>query len=107
MTAQKPFGRLKMVVSQTEGVSLGDPLTDRSMSYWLEKISPEDIARLWKQLKENAKAAQPRTTWVQWVNGTISNLALRVDVTTCTTRNGFVLVFTGNTTSTSNGAEQP
>jgi hypothetical protein len=72
----------------------------RFMNYWLEKINPEDIARLWMQLEACAKGVLPRTTWVQWVNGTIDRAALRVDVTACTTQGGFVLSFTVSDTST-------
>ena len=76
------------------GVSSEEGLTARSMNFWLEKINPEDTARLWTHLRESAKDALPRTTWVQWVNGTIEKAGLRLDVTACTTQGGFVLTFT-------------
>jgi hypothetical protein len=101
-TGMKPKPRTAKAGSRIigAGVSSEEALTGRAMNYWLEKINPEDIARLWMQLEACAKGVLPRTTWVQWVNGTIDRAALRVDVTACTTQGGFVLSFTVSDTST-------
>jgi hypothetical protein len=74
--------------------------TDRTMTYWLEKISPEDIGKLWKQLRAYAKDAKRPITWVQWASGTITQgQDFRVDVTAYTTHDGFAVRFTVTDTS--------
>ena len=91
---------LQMLIS---GALSGEHLTERSMNFYLDRISATDTAKLWEHLRASAKAALPRTTWVQWVNGTIERVGLRLDVTACTTHDGFVLHFTVRDTSTLNG----
>lgn len=105
MTAQKRKKRTAKAGLQTSasGVSSVEGLTAPSMSYWLEKINPDAIVKLWMHLKASAEAALPRTTWVQWASGTISKEGLVADVTACTTHGGFVLSFTVADTSTSSG----
>lgn len=105
MTArkQKKHTRKAGLVMRVSGVSSDGHETARSMNYWLERINPSDIERLWTQLRGVAKDALPRTTWVEWVNGTIERVGLRLDVTACTTHGGFVLTFTVSDTFKSAG----
>lgn len=98
MKKRERLTKVGILQINASGVSSAEGLTERSMNFWLEKISPEDTTRLWMHLRESAKAALPRTTWVQWVNGTIERAGLRLDVTACTTQGGFVLSFTVNDT---------
>jgi hypothetical protein len=103
MTKRRRKEPLEKVGLLTPGVLLAEDLTEHSMNYWLDRINPEDIGRLWTQLERCAKAVLPRTTWVQWVNGIIEREALRLDVTACTTQCGFALHFTVRSMSKSNG----
>jgi hypothetical protein len=91
---------LKADGSQTSVVSSDALQTALTMTYWLEKISPEDIGKLWKQLRVCAKDAKRPISWVQWANGTISKEVYRVVVTAYTTQDGFAVRFTEINTST-------
>ena len=95
MTGNEHRWHLKTERSPTLEVSSGAHPTARTMTYWLERISPEDIGKLWKQLRACAKDAKRPITWVQWANGTITQgQDFRVDVTAYTTHDGFAVRFT-------------
>lgn len=100
MPKQKKHMRKGGLRMRASGVSSEGDLTALSMNSWLDRINPEDIERLWMQLGDNARDALPRTTWVQWANGTIERAALRLDVTACTIQGGFALIFTAGDMST-------
>src|SRR5262249_32353303 len=78
--------------------------TDRSMTYWLERINVAVIAKLWIDLEGFAKAVPQAITWEQWASGTTSKGDSRVAATASITQDGCVLTFTVKDTSTSNGA---
>ena len=92
-------------VTNALGVSSDERPMDRSMSFWLEKISPVDIAWLWNDLKDSARAALPRISWAQWASGTTYREGFPVDVTACITHDGFVLHFTVKDISRSDGGK--
>jgi hypothetical protein len=89
-------------ISEKEA-SLGEIMRARSMNYWLEKISAEDIAKLWTELRESVRDVQPRILLDLWANGTMLNRDFRVVVTAPTTGDGFVVHFTFEGTSKSDG----
>jgi hypothetical protein len=83
------------------------PRTVRSMIYWLEKISPDDIARLWNELRVSAKGAKRRTISGRWVSGITRKADSRVAAIVYTTPHGFVLHFTAELMSKSDGRTKP
>jgi|HubBroStandDraft_6_1064221.scaffolds.fasta_scaffold00134_72 hypothetical protein len=107
MTVQRQKQRTLLVSSPIRrgAALLGDFLTVPSMRFWLERIKPRDIARLWKGLRESASDAPSRTTWARWENGTTSMQERLVDVIVNTTEDGFALHFIVSGTSKSNGAK--
>lgn len=105
MTARKQKRRTAKAGSQTSvGVaSLAAQLTERSMTYWLEKISPLDIALSWKRLKENVKVAPRLITSVGLESGTTFKGDLQGVAIAFTTRDGFAIHFMLSDTSKSDG----
>lgn len=92
---------LKKAELPISAASLAAPQTERSMTYWLERISPIAVAQLWSLLKVRAKAAPSLTSLGLLENGiTIPNPASQVAVTALTMADGFVLFFTEKDTST-------
>jgi hypothetical protein len=96
MTEPKLKGHTTMAVLQTnvKKVSSDAMLKAVCMNYWLEKISPEDISKLWAALQATVRGVQPHTISDAWASGTISKRAYRAAVTAPTTGDGFVLSFT-------------
>ena len=94
---------------------LGDSLTSASvhsldghqmvptMSYWLEKISPEDIGKLWTALRACARAASEHITSELWESGTTLRLGFQVDVTASIMPDGSVRISIGEGTSGCDG----
>lgn len=103
MTAPKQRKRAPMAGSRKKTRSLAERQTARSMNYWYARISPEDIARYWLNLKVFAKGAKHPITSQIWANGITGREDFLVDATASITRNGFVLRFTGPSTYASVG----
>ena len=101
---KKPMPKGGLLTSASAVSSAGQGMA-RSMNSYTEQISPSNSAVLWSQLTDFAKDVLPRTTWGQWVNGTISEEGLQAAVTACTTPDGFVLNFIVSDTSKSDGAK--
>jgi hypothetical protein len=81
----------------------GRSYPSRAMNYWLEKIRPDAMMRLWKQLGDSAKDVRHRISLERWVNGIMSGPGTQVAVTAYTVDDGFVLRFTEVNTSNQNG----
>lgn len=109
MTARKPRKRTAKgdLPIFANAVSSEEGLTEWNMNFYTERISPDDIVKLWLHLRESARAALPRTTWVQWASGTISKGELQAGVTACITQGGFALHFIVNDMSKSAGEIKP
>ena len=76
-----------------------------SMTYWLAKISPGDIGRLWSEMRDYAVGATRPIWWLRRANGTTSKLGCRGGVTVYTTDDGFAFLFTEKDTSKSAGGK--
>lgn len=100
MTEPKRKEPIRMPALQINAkeVSSDAMLKAHSMNYWLGKISPEDMSKLWNALQATAKGAPPSITLEIWASGTISGRAYRAAVTAPTTGDGFVLNFTVSAT---------
>jgi len=94
---------MERFVTNTSEASSVEILKARSMNYWVERISPADIEKLWSELRASVRDVEPRILLDLWANGTIFNRAYRAVVTAPTTGDGFVLSFTVLDTSESDG----
>jgi hypothetical protein len=101
MTAQKQSKRAKKASCETKGPSSAERPTARSMNYWLDLISPADVAKSWRRLRESVKGVLHRTTSVPWGSGITNRAVFLVDVTASVQGNTFVLRFTERDTSKS------
>jgi hypothetical protein len=105
MKLSKPIRTEDLQISGS-AASSEEILKAHRMNYWLERISAEDMAKLWQELQDSVKDAQSNISLDVWASGTISNRAFRAAVTACTTGDGFVLTFTVGGISKSDGAER-
>jgi hypothetical protein len=101
MTAQKRSKRAKTGGSRAPKVSSAERPTARSMNYWLERISLEDMMRLWLDLKDIAEDVPFVTMLACSGNGITSREGFRVGVIASALADGFVLSFTERATSKS------
>ncbi len=91
---QKEPIRMPALQINVKEVSSDATLRAHYMNYWLEKISPEDMSKLWTALQATVRGVPPSITLEAWASGTIFKRAYRVAVTAPTTGDGFVLSFT-------------